>query len=222
MSNCSVPIVTIERDDTLLADDLERVAEVMRLKHAFPIDCDNWPREDGYKPYVQFHIAHNDQTIFIRYDVSEDYVMARVREDNGEVWTDSCAEFFIAFDDNGYYNLECSCIGKALLGFRKPGEQAEHAPAGIMQSIRRLPSLGVDNFEERKEDWMHWWLTLAIPASAFFRHKIEHLAGLEARINVYKCGDHLTKPHFLSYMPIHTPKPNFHVPEFFTRIKFKS
>ena len=33
--------------------------------------------------------------------------------------------------------------------------------------------------------------------------------------NVYKCGDMLPHPHFLSFFPIHLPKPDFHRPDFF-------
>ena len=40
-------------------------------------------------------------------------------------------------------------------------------------------------------------------------------------MNVYKCGDNLSQPHFLSWQPIHTDKPNFHVPQFFGEVEFE-
>ena len=41
--------------------------------------------------------------------------------------------------------------------------------------------------------------------------------GLRARMNLYKCGDDLSHPHFLSWQPIEAPKPNFHLPAFLRR-----
>ena len=43
-------------------------------------------------------------------------------------------------------------------------------------------------------------------------NKIEDLSGLEAKGNFYKCGDKLENPHYLSWEPVRTPDPNFHLP----------
>lgn len=89
----------------------------------------------------------------LRFDVAERCTMARVTEDNGEVWTDSCVEFFIAPDDSGYYyNFECSCIGRLLLGFRKEREHPAHAAPKVMAGILRTPSLGLRPFPEHEGD----------------------------------------------------------------------
>ena len=49
-----------------------------------------------------------------------------------------------------------------------------------------------------------------------------HLIGLDPanlphsiRANFYKCGDKTAHPHYLSWSPIDTPKPDFHRPDFF-------
>ncbi len=36
--------------------------------------------------------------------------------------------------------------------------------------------------------------------------------------NFYKCADRTSSPHFLSWAPISTPEPDFHRPEFFSKI----
>ena len=41
-------------------------------------------------------------------------------------------------------------------------------------------------------------------------HKPEKLLG-----NFYKCGDATEMPHYLSWNPIQTERPDFHRPEFF-------
>ncbi len=40
-------------------------------------------------------------------------------------------------------------------------------------------------------------------------------------VNVYKCGDALKTPHFVSLYPIETPSPDFHRPEFFRELSFE-
>jgi hypothetical protein len=46
------------------------------------------------------------------------------------------------------------------------------------------------------------------------------LAGVECRGNIYKCGDALPVPHYVSWRPIDTPDPDFHRPEYFGQIVF--
>ena len=41
------------------------------------------------------------------------------------------------------------------------------------------------------------------------------------RANFYKCGDKTAHPHYLSWSPIDTPKPDFHRPEFFGELILK-
>ncbi len=52
-------------------------------------------------------------------------------------------------------------------------------------------------------------------------HKFHSWDGIKAKANVYKCGDNLSKPHFLSWNPIHHPTPNFHLPEFFGTLELE-
>lgn len=183
------------------------------------IACNNWPKEFPYSPQVRFHMAHNGTELFLKFQVSEECTMAKVTEDNGQVWTDSCVEFFLALDETGYYNLELTCIGKALLGFRKERPHATHGTPEVMATIKRLPSLGTQNFDERKGQ-NQWELIVSLPVSALFKHNLKTWDGLKATANVYKCGDNLSQPHYLSWQPIDTPSPDFHVPRCFTKVEF--
>ena len=67
----------------------------------------------------------------------------------------------------------------------------------------------------------HWQLTLIIPDSAFFLHHINYLSQREMRCNLYKCGDLLAKPHYMSWNPVHSEKPNFHRPQDFDTCIFE-
>ena len=39
--------------------------------------------------------------------------------------------------------------------------------------------------------------------------------------NFYKCADGTDSPHYVSWSPIKTEKPNFHCPEFFGELIFE-
>ena len=185
------------------------------------LKCNNWASDFPYTPEVTARLWHNDKTLFINYNVKEENIAALAVSDNGEVWKDSCVEFFFAPDGNGYYNLEANCTGKVLLSHRLGRkENVEYATSEVLDKITRDPSLGKIEFTQKKSDGP-WSLQLAIPVSTFFKHGLNSFNGLKARCNIYKCGDDLLKPHFLSLFPINTPQPDFHRPEFFGEIIFE-
>lgn len=185
------------------------------------IDQCNWPTAFPYAPSANFSIAYDDEALYIRFRVIEQCTAARVAVDQGPVWTDSCVEFFVSFDDTGYYNFEFSCIGKMLLAFRKEKPSPEPATAEILALIERHSTLDDECFDERTGDELDWELNVKIHRQAFFKHNIESFTGITARANFYKCGDNLSKPHYLSWNPIDTEKPNFHLPAYFGTLKFE-
>ena len=180
----------------------------------------NW-EEFPYLPDVEVQIAYNDNELFLQYKVNEQSVKAEQGANNGKVWTDSCVEFFLSPDQNDvYYNLEMNCIGTALLGFRKKGDPTEHASDELINSIRRISTLGNATFHEKKEQTA-WKITVAIPWKVFFKHNLTPVKGKKMRGNFYKCGDELSVPHFVSWTKIDTEKPAFHMPEFFGGLVFE-
>ena len=66
-----------------------------------------------------------------------------------------------------------------------------------------------------------WQLCLAVPVEAYYQHSLPSFDGLKVKGNVYKCGDKLPHPHFLSFFPIDLPKPDFHRPDFFGSVEFE-
>ncbi|MGH2565575.1 MAG: carbohydrate-binding family 9-like protein, partial [Ginsengibacter sp.] len=40
------------------------------------------------------------------------------------------------------------------------------------------------------------------------------------KVNFYKCGDKLPKPHFLTWNTVETEDPDFHAPEYFGSMEF--
>lgn len=199
--------------------------EVPALLDACHIDYDsinvvNW-KDFPYCPKVGFRIAHTGNTILIHYRIEENSVRAQTQQDNGNVYEDSCVEFFIAPNsDSIYYNFECNCVGMLLVEEGKNGMERRKANTEIVSSVKRWSSLGRKPFPE--QIGMHKWeIALIIPSSAFFKHTVHSLDGQTMKGNFYKCGDKLRVPHYLSWSPIQVPCPAFHHPDFFGIIKFK-
>ncbi|MGN6164576.1 MAG: carbohydrate-binding family 9-like protein [Flavisolibacter sp.] len=168
-----------------------------------------------YKPDVKFAIAHNNNFIFLKYYVTEKSIRAAAGHINGNVWEDACVEFFVSFDNEGYYNLEFNCIGTGLIGFGKEKPTRQRLPDEI---IRQVKYQAIINNEE---NGIHWELTLVIPVGVFAHHQLHSLSGTECRANFYKCGDALPQAHFVAWSNIEVPQPNFHLPEFFGTLTFE-
>lgn len=200
---------------------LELIAETLDLEiEPLKLATVNWD-EFPYLPEVSVQIGFNEDELFLQYKVTEQSVKAEITQPNGRVWTDSCVEFFLSPEGNDwYYNIEMTCIGTALLGYRKKGETPEHGTPELISKIRRISTLGNLPFAERKEQ-TSWQVTKAIPWEIFFKHEIKPVSGKKMRGNFYKCGDELSVPHFVSWTKIKAEKPAFHMPEFFGGLEFE-
>jgi hypothetical protein len=184
------------------------------------IDCVNWA-DYPYKPDVKFRIAHNGTSIFLNYQVEESDIKAVCNEDGGKVWEDSCVEFFIAFPGQDFYtNIECNCIGKIVAEVRTDKQHCLPVPFNLANRIERWSSIGnhpVENLSGK------WEVSMIIPIEVFrFNNKINSFTGIHANSNFYKCGDNLKMPHFLSWNPIKSEKPDFHLPQYFGEILFNN
>ena len=182
------------------------------------IECINWPDKFAYRPITVFNLARGDKYLYIDYFVRGNYLRAVNYKDNDPVWQDSCVEFFVQVPgEKEYYNFEFNCIGTALGGKRENRNAAVHLSPECLKSIKRYASAGNKPFQEM-EGLFAWNLLVAIPFE---------LIGLDGNnlpeklyANFYKCADGTSLPHYLSWSPIETEKPDFHRPDFFGEIYF--
>lgn len=213
----------------MIIKKINGVAEPLMVAEAFEkagieyqtLENVNWAAEYPYHPMVKVAMAHDGENIYIHYCVEEQSVRAVAEADQGRVWEDSCVEFFVQPnpEDGIYYNIECNCATKLLLCAGADRHDRERAPKEVTDAIRRWSSLGSEPFAERQGNTA-WNMVLIVPKGSFFKHEIDCLDGLEARGNVYKCGDLQMEAHFVSLFPIATEKPDYHRPEFFEVIRF--
>ena len=188
-----------------------------------------------YKPHVEVSLSSSGDALSLHFRVKENTVRAVAPHDNGRVWEDSCCEFFVQVATPGdadnlkspdhaapslYYNFECNAAGTLLIGCGPAREGRELAPPEVLQQVARWSSLGCEPFDEKPAP-DEWELTLRIPATALWHHRLTSFDHVTLRGNVYKCGDKLQQPHFLSLFPIPISKPDFHRPDFFREITFE-
>ena len=175
----------------------------------------------GGKTAISARIALGCRIIQLHYRVSEQSVAAVAANDNGNVWEDSCVEFFSMPGGDGiYYNVECNCAGTLLIGAGVNREDRELAPPQMFDNVLRWASLGREPFAERMEHTT-WEVALVLPVEVYCKHRVDSFGGCTMAANFFKCGDRLSRPHFLSWNPVFTPSPDFHRPECFGRLHFE-
>ncbi len=182
----------------------------------------NWSKY-SYKPTVRFKIAYCDFGLILQYQVEEKSIRAKAVLDNEDVWKDSCVEFFIAPQNDGiYYNFEFNCAGVCLLAAGNSRNGREKAPLSLVGQIIRYSDLNKKPPFDETATNTPWTLFIAIPYVCFFKHP-GFIAPKKQTLkaNFYKCGDDLAEPHYLSWNPIQTEKPDFHRPEFFGSLYFE-
>ena len=179
----------------------------------------NWSADYPYKPAFSFRMAHTSQSLIIEYHVREASIASVAGRDNGRVWEDSCCEFFSQLPgDDFYYNMECNCTGRLLIGCGPVREGRHLAPASVLDKVQRWSSLGSDDIILIEGDFS-WNMVLIIPKEAWFQSNVQSFDGMKMKANIYKCGDKLSQPHFLSWNKIDIETPDFHRPDFFGEMR---
>jgi hypothetical protein len=188
--------------------------------HAHALDLINWPAF-AFRPGVVFRIGYGDDSLVLKFTVADDIVRARVRSINGPVCQDSCVEFFFSPRGDGfYYNFEFNCIGTARAERGRGRAQRRLLDPALVAGIERLPSLSAVPFLEEHEP-CSWDLTLRLSLALFAADGLDGFTGLRARGNFYKCGDKTARPHYLTWAPVATVRPDFHSSAFFGLLSFQ-
>lgn len=203
-------------DNRQCTGGLDEVSACLNKMEKQELAFSPWQDQYPYKPSVQFSVAHNNKSIFLKFFVEEKFIRAAAGNINGAVWQDACVEFFISFDETGYYNLEFNCIGTILAGFGKDKTNRLQIPEPIIRNIKYQVLI-----TNNKENNIYWELTLDIPVTIFIHHQLNSLQHKNSLANFYKCGDGLPQPHFISWSNIKAPSPDFHLPAFFGNVLFK-
>lgn len=217
MKSLDIPLIG-RLDIELPTDEILNLLDTDGVRDA--IDCVNWPGLFPYEPLTTFTAAHDGRNIYIDFFTRCNYLRAENFEPQSPVSQDSCVEFFVAPRDDGrYWNFEFNCIGTINASNRTDRPHPTRLSADELSRIRVYPSCGKRPFCEL-EGLFSWNLLVIIPFDLIcvkFDGKPQTM-----RANFYKCASATAMPHYLSWNPIKTERPDFHRPEFFGRITFNS
>lgn len=179
-----------------------------------PIDSIEWEKanvaEISYtapgsesKPNATARLLYSKDGITVKMETDEKPLLGREERRNGDIYLDSCLEFFVRPQgEEKYLNFEMNPLGTLHLGL---GE-GRHG-----RTFPEIPDEVFDikcTFENDK-----WQLKLYVPFTVF-----EELYGKYTNIfegNLYNCGEETEKVHFLMWSNIETEKADFHRPEYF-------
>lgn len=183
----------------------------------FEIDHVQWhhaitpPKACGYMGYLK------GEGLYVQICTEEHDPLARCTEHHEMVCKDSAVEVFLAFAEKGkeltnndmYLNFEVNANGAmyAKYGFGRQGR--------VFLSNEIYKETGVNSVIEKD----HWTMSLLIPEK-FLKEVCDYLpdgSGKEIYCNFYKISEDPAVEHYISFSPIDSEKPNFHLPVFFAK-----
>lgn len=212
------PCITLHRIDTLDAlRDTESIINLLDEQGTRGnIDSLNWASEFPCRPMATFAAAYTGKNLYVDFLVRSNYLRAENVADQSPVSEDSCVEVFLRPQPDGdYWNFEFNCIGAINASHRKVRPEPVRLTAAELARVKRYPSCGTRPFKE-VEGLFTWNLLVVIPLELM---NMENPApGTVIEGNFYKCASASVAPHYMSWAPIDTSKPDFHRPEFFGKI----
>ncbi len=178
--------------------------------------------DNGYRPRVEARVCYSPNNLYVHFIAYEPRIRVKFTRFQDPVWKDSCVEFFVdPFPEKkvGYINIETNAVGAMLIHI---GPDRKTRPP---ISAEDLKGLEIVTSVKEPVDGLHgadfWTLAYKIPLALFEKYYGDRIApGRQARGNFYKCGDETEIPHYGAWSPVDSPKPDFHLPEFFGRLLF--
>lgn len=176
------------------------------------LEADNhlWIPSANIRMTVQ--ICYDEEALYLYMRAVEREVRAEHRGKLCPVCEDSCMEFFFSPEgDDRYINVELNPNGCSFIGIGT--SRADRVRIILEQEEEVLQAQTA-----RTPDG--WELTYRLPLT-FLRVLYPALSltpGTVLRANCYKCGDLTPEPHYLSWNPVTSAKPDFHRPCDFGRM----
>ncbi len=172
---------------------------------------------------VNFSLGFDGTSLFVLYSIREPELRAMHRSMQDPVFEDSCVELFISNPENTrYVNLEFNALGACLGGIGEGRANRRLLPDTWMQNLRIWSSY-LEGLEFGVGFLGAWELLARIPlGTCGLIDGLSDLGGTTLRANLYKCGDKLRFPHYISWTAIDLPNPDFHQSRFFGSLNFLS
>lgn len=183
--------------------------------------------EPSHKPRVNVKLLFDDRFLHVAFRVEDRWVRSVQTACQAPVCTDSCVEFFLTPGQDiskGYFNIEVNCGGTVLMA-RQTARGVDRvmvsaADAAELTVFHTMPAV----VDPEIADPVTWRIGYRIPYAVLARYALVETPapGVTWRANLYKCGDRTSHPHWLTWSPVDSPRPDFHRPESFGFLRFGS
>lgn len=173
---------------------------------------DSYVWEGDYRPEARAYVAWDERGLSVLLCAKEETIRTAAKNFCDPVCRDSCLEFFLMplEDDARYMNVEVNAAGVAYIGKgtgRADGKPLDALPEGM-------------NIRASRHEGGWWAVAYEIPFALIEKLFGRAPKGSEAmRCNFYTC-DETIHPHFGSWNPVVSAKPDFHRPECFGAVEF--
>jgi hypothetical protein len=185
------------------------------------------PKTGSHCPRTHVKVRYDDDFVYVLFQTADQFVRAVAMDTHGEVWKDSCVEFFFTPQcdlSKGYFNLEINCIGTLLMRYQAaPNDRIRYVDKNDCGQIRVAASMAHREIPSEIQTPVVWTVECALPV-AILRHYAaveQPRPGVVWRANFNKCADDCSRPHWLSWSPVLTAFPDFHRPDCFGRLEFQ-
>lgn len=147
----------------------------------------------------------------------EEAPLARYREPNDPVHTDSCMECFLNvfpdMEDKGYISVEMNANG------------ASHSSFGVNRARKYILNLGQPHPEvsvrfltrDGRPCWEAQTIIRRDVLEALYGRPCDFGPGHKMRANFYKCAESVPQPHWVAWSPV--SRLDFHMPEHFGELE---
>lgn len=191
------------------------------------ISIDNFPWDkNGYKPKTIAKVFYTDTHFHIYFRSYENEIKVTYFDMDGDVYKDSCVEFFVKFNpdkDKNYLNFEMNPAGTLLLGFGPDRHKRNRLNFdNFLEVFNVSTSVTKDTVDEYNNSSQYcsdkfWTVQYSIPFSFIEKYfgKLDFKKGYRLEGNFYKCGDETKYPHYGCWNLIDLPASDFHRPDFF-------
>ncbi len=186
------------------------------------------PAGSDHRPVTQARLLYDDQTLYVHFKVQDRFVRSLHTQPGDPVCQDSCVEFFFQPKSApGYFNMEGNCGGTFLCSYIEDCRRTSNGFArfrGIddpwldrITVYHSMPAV----VEPELPGPVEWKLEYGIPLSMIeaYAGPTGRISGQTWQVNLFKCGDKTSHPHWASWSPI-GDELNFHQPARFAPVHF--
>jgi hypothetical protein len=174
---------------------------------------------EGKKESTQARMLWDENFLYVGFVAQDRNISANLTERDAPVSRDDCVEVFIAPDTSDvliYFNFEFNALGTIL--DRSPRDNR----SGTWNCDDIRVAIDIDGTLNDETDVDRAWTTeIALPFSCFapYAPALPPTPGDMWRLNLYRIGGKVN-PQYSAWSNTQTPKPQYHVPARFGKVRF--